>query len=39
MKTHLIPALLFTLVATAAGAHDYKLGSLVNSPVFGRDWT
>ena len=29
MKTHLIPALLFTLVATAAGAHDYKLGSLV----------
>ena len=29
MKTHLIPALLFTLVATAAGAHDYKLGPLV----------
>ena len=29
MKTYLIPALLFTLVATAAGAHDYKLGPLV----------
>jgi copper(I)-binding protein len=29
MKTHLIPALLFTLVATAAGARDYKLGPLI----------
>jgi copper(I)-binding protein len=29
MKTPLIPALLFALVATAAGAHEYKLGPLV----------